>query len=321
VRFHATGRMPMTGSGGATPVPVVTDRLSGLFAAIVTPVHDNGHVDLDTLDRIVDHALVPGVSGICVGGATGEYPHLEVEDRLRVVERAAARVPSGRSLLVGIGGPTMGRSIELGEAAMAAGARALLLPMPMFFRYEQSDLGVFAAQVSRALRAPCLLYNLPVFTNGLTSSTILALLRDEEFIVGLKDSSGDAANLRLMAQARGSEPWSFLAGDDRLMLSALDAGWDGAISGVAGLCPELIAALHEHTAAGRQTDAARLQALLDELIVQLSKFPTPWGIRVGLAVRDLQTGPLPLPLTAMRRHQIAAFTSWFADWLPRALDV
>ena len=49
----------------------VTDRFSGLFAAIVTPIDDNGAVDLDTLDRVVDHALVPGVAGICVGGATG----------------------------------------------------------------------------------------------------------------------------------------------------------------------------------------------------------------------------------------------------------
>ena len=298
----------------------VTDRLSGLFAAIVTPVHDNGRVDLDTLDRIVDHALAPGLAGICIGGATGEYPHVEVGDRLKIIERAAARVPPGRGLLVGIGAPTMGRSIELGEAAIAAGARALLVPMPMFFRYEQSDLAAFAAQVSRGLRAPCLLYNLPPFTNGLTSSTILALLRDEEFIVGLKDSSGDLAHLRLLMQARGSEPWSFFVGDDRLMLAGLGAGWDGAISGVAGLCPELIAALGAHAAAGRQTEAARTQGLLDELIVQLSKFPTPWGLRAGLAVRGLPTGPLPLPLTAMRRHQIAAFTTWFAEWLPRALD-
>ena len=298
----------------------VTDRLSGLFAAIVTPIDDNGAVDLDTLDRVVDHALVPGVAGICVGGATGEYPHLEVEDRLRVIKRAAARVPAGRSLLVGIGGPTMGRSIELGEAAVAAGARALLVPMPMFFRYEQSDLEAYAAKVSRGLRAPCLLYNLPTFTNGLNSHTMLSLLRDEEFIVGLKDSSGDEAMLPVLAQGRGSEPWSFFVGDDRLMLAGLNAGWDGAVSGVAGLCPELIAALHEHVAAGRHAAAARLQALLDELIVQLARFPTPWGVRVGLAARGLPTGPLPLPLTTARRQQMAAFKAWFTGWLPRALD-
>ncbi|MEO7275139.1 MAG: dihydrodipicolinate synthase family protein [Vicinamibacterales bacterium] len=301
-------------------IPGAPDRFSGLFAAIVTPVHDNGGVDLDMLDRVVDHALAPGVAGICVGGATGEYPHLDVDDRLRVIQRAAARVPAGRSLLAGIGGPTMGRSIELGEAAIAAGARALLVPMPMFFRYEQSDLEAFAAQVSRGLRAPCLIYNLPAFTNGLTSSTLLSLLRDEEFIVGLKDSSGDAGMLPVMSQARGHEPWSFFVGDDRLMVAGLNAGWDGAISGVAGLCPELIASLYGHTSAGRQTEAAHFKALLDELIVQLAKFPTPWGVRVGLAARDLQTGPLPLPLTTLRRQQVAAFTAWFTAWLPQTLD-
>ena len=87
---------------------------------------------------------------------------------------------------------------------MDAGGRALLLPMPMFFRYEQQDLETFCSHLSGTLRAPCLLYNLPAFTNGLTVETIARLLRNEAFVVGVKDSSGVAANLDALAGARGT---------------------------------------------------------------------------------------------------------------------
>ncbi len=289
--------------------------ITGLFAAVATPVHEDGRVDFRTFDRLLDFLVDAGVSGICITGATGEYPHFETADRKAIIVQAARRLPPDRALLVGIGAPTLRLVIELGEAAMAAGSRALLLPMPMFFRYEQQDLEAFCVAVSRALGAPCLLYNLPGFTNGLELATIVTLLRDEEFIVGIKDSGGEVNHLAPLAQAGAGQPWSLLVGDDRLLLAGMQAGWHGAISGVAGFCPELLVALHR-SAVDQQTDeAARLHGLLDELVSRMAAFPTPWGIRIGLAARGYATGPLPLPLTSVRQNQIAGFTDWLQEWL------
>ena len=292
-------------------------RVTGLIAAVATPVHDDGRVDLDGLDRLVDFLGQSGVAGICIAGATGEYPHFETADRKAIVRRAAARLPRDRTLLVGIGAPSMRHVVELGEEAMAAGSKGLLLPMPMFFRYEQQDLEAFCVHVSGALRAPCLLYNLPGFTNGLEPATVLTLLRTGEFIVGIKDSSGEAEHLTAFAQARAGEPWSLLVGDDRLLLAGLQAGWDGAISGAAGFVPELLVALHRSAVLRQVDEALRLQALLDALLARMISLPTPWSIRVGLAARGLPTGPLPLPLSVNRRRQIAAFADWLREWLPQ----
>jgi 4-hydroxy-tetrahydrodipicolinate synthase len=289
----------------------------GLFAAVATPVRDDGQIDFGVFDRLVDFLVRAGVTGVCIGGATGEYPHFETADRKALIRRAAERLPKDRALLVGVGAPSQRHVIELGEAAMASGSRAVLLPMPMFFRYEQQDLAAFCARVSGSMRAPCLLYNLPAFTNGLEPATILDLLRTEEFIVGVKDSSGELGNLTALARGRAEEPWSLLVGDDRLLLPGLQAGWDGAISGVAGVVPELLVALHRSAIGTDVDDATRLQGLLDELLVRMAPFPTPWAIRIGLAARGYPTGPLPLPLTAVRRQQAAEFGGWLRDWLPR----
>jgi 4-hydroxy-tetrahydrodipicolinate synthase len=291
--------------------------IAGLFAAVVTPVHDDGRVDFATFDRIVAFLVESGVSGICIAGATGEYPHFETADRKAVIRRAAERLPGNCRLVVGIGAPSMRHAIALGQAAIDAGSRALLLPMPMFFRYEQQDLEAYCAHVTGELRAPCLLYNLPDFTNALDPATVLNLLRSEEFIVGIKDSSGQPENLAIFANARQQQPWTLLVGDDRVLFDGLQAGWDGGISGVAGFCPEILVGIHRNFVEGRRAEAERLQALLDELISHLAPFPTPWGIRIGLAARGIDTGPLPLPVTPGRARQIAAFREWLPKWLLR----
>lgn len=300
-----------------TSPPYVRKPIEGLFAAAATPVFDDGRLDFATFDRLVDVLAASGVSGICISGATGEYPHFEAADRKALIRRAAERLPPGCALLVGIGAVTTRLAIELGDAALDAGSSGLLLPMPMFFRYEQHDLEAFATHVGDTLRGPCLLYDLPAFANGLAPGTVLNLLRTSEFIVGIKDSSGQAANLAAFAAARGNHPWSLLVGDDRVLYAGLRAGWNGGISGLAGFCPELLVALHRSVLEDRLEESARLQGMLDELIARIAPFPTPWGVRVGLAARGIPTGPLPLPVSAVRQRQIAEFKAWFPDWLLR----
>ena len=298
--------------------PAADTQLTGLFAAVVTPVDDDGTSSPRRSTGSWTLRSRPGSSGICIAGATGEYPHFETDDRKRVIRRAAARLPADRALLVGIGAPSLRHAIELGEVAIDAGSRALLLPMPMFFRYEQADLAAFCAQVSRALRAPCLLYNLPGFTNGLSVETMLGLLRDEAFVAGVKDSSGEAGNLprsRAVARQRavvaaGRRRSSADRGTAR-GLGRRDLRRGGLLPRAAGC------ALPQLSSRAGGTTPRGLQALLDELIDRIAPFPTPWGIRIGLAARGLPTGPLPLPLTPIRRQQIAAFTAWFPDWLQR----
>lgn len=299
----------MTGPGA----PLV----QGVFAALPTPVDSGGRPDLAALDRLVEGVLDAGVTGLCLSGATGEYPHLETAARLSLIRHVAPRLPAGRILLAAVGAPSMALTIDLGRAALDAGCLALLLPMPGFFRYDQDDLAAYAGAVAAELAGPCLLYNLPSFTNPLTSATIAALLTTGRAIVGLKDSSGDPALMDAVMHARGDRSWSLLVGDDRRLRDGLAAGWSGVVSGMAACCPELVLALAASVGRGDTAEQVRLQALLDDLVAHLMVLPVPWGIRVALAARGRPTGPLPLPLSAARRRQIADITAWFPGWLAR----
>jgi 4-hydroxy-tetrahydrodipicolinate synthase len=291
--------------------------VKGVFAAAATPMRGDGRMDVGVFERLIDFLIGAGVHGVCLGGATSEYPRTDLADRATAIEAARHRLPEGRALLVGIGAPSIGQVLELGERAFSAAAAAVLLPMPMFFRYAQPDLRAYCVEVSRTLRKPCLLYDLPDFTNPLLPETSIALMRDEEFITGIKDSSGRAENLTGFAGARDDRDWTLLVGHDRLVADGLHAGWDGTVSGVAGFCPELPLAIYDSVAAGDGSRTTELQAFVDELLVQFAALPTPWAVRVGLEVRGFPMGPFPLPLNAERARDVESFRTWVTEWLDR----
>lgn len=290
--------------------------LSGLHAAAVTPRTAAGAVDYRAFDRIVDLLLAAGVDGICLGGATAEFPHATREERIQLIHHAVRRVGDA-ALLVGIGAASPADVVPLGRAAFEAGARAVLLSMPVFFRYQQEDLEAFCAEAAAEIDGPVLLYDLPAFTTPLTTATVVQLLEHAPHIVGIKDSSGQAERLPALLTARGDRPWRLMVGDDALLVDAMRAGWDGCISGTSGAFPELLLATLRAARAGDSATLDGLVPLVQELFAQQGVFPTPWGIRIGLEARGIDVGPLPLPPSAGRLAQRAAYLEWAPGWMAR----
>ena len=291
--------------------------MKGVIAAVATPVDAAGRLNVPAFERLIDMLIESGVDGVCLGGATSEYPNIAVADRQAAIEAAAPRVPRDRTLLVAIGAPSSRQVVELGRCAQKAGSRAVLLPMPMFFRYEQHDLQAFSSEVSRELAAPVLLYDLPDFTNGLEPDTVINLLNEEQFIVGIKDSSGVVEHLSAYAGARDGRDWTLLVGHDGVLLDGLRAGWNGTVSGIACFCPELPRAIYQGCIRGDMDRARTFQSLLDEVVLQLGALPAPWGIRIALEVRGFDMGPLPLPLSPARRSQVDRFRGWLPAWMKK----
>lgn len=295
-------------------------RPSGVYAALATPVGENGAIDYGAVDRVLELVLDAGVDGVCVAGATGEYVHLARAERAALAAHVAGRLRGRGAMLAAIGASSIPRVIELGRDALNAGSDLLLLPMPNFFRYEQDDLEAFCREVPARLAAPCLLYNLPSFTNPIDVELSARLLNTEPFLVGIKDSSGDREALVRLAAARGSKDFALLAGNDEVIEPALRAGWDGTVSGIASFCPELIVAVYRAVRRGDEDATRYMVGLLDGLIAEIVQLPTPWAIRAGLEVRGIPMGPFALPLSARRKAQLTRYRQWFRGWLNAHLE-
>jgi len=295
----------------------MTLKLSGIFAALVTPIDEEGAISPEILEELVDFVITRGVGGICLGGATSEFVHFDLPDRKRIITTAAKRAAGRVPVLSAIGASTLHRVLDLARHSADMGCTALLVPAPYFFHYEERDLETFFRKVFSSVPLPCLIYDLPGFTNPLEVDTIQRLLLTAQNVIGLKDSSGVTRYQARLAMAKEQSDFSLLVGDDRLLYSGLAAGWDGAVSGIACLCPELLVKLYKEFRNGERTAAKQCQTILDELIGEISKLPFPWGIRVGLGVRGIPTGALPLPLAPVRKQQIIQFREWLPGWLDR----
>jgi len=293
-------------------VKYIPRELVGVFAALPTPFGPEGNPLMEALEALVDFALDHGLKGLCLGGATGEYAACSVEHRLEIFQRVARRVGGRAHLICAIGAEHAGQVRQLARAAAGCGAIALLFPPPAFQPYAQDDLVDFMAQVSADLPLPVLLYNIPQCTRDLGLANILRLIATVPNIIGLKDSSGHVANLAAIGQAQAQTPLAFFMGSDDLLLEAFEHGAVGAISGIAGACPELIMPLYEALRAGRYEPARTLQSPLDEFIFHFRELPPPWATKLALRVRGLEIGSLAWPMGSHLRQKAQEFQDWLA---------
>jgi 4-hydroxy-tetrahydrodipicolinate synthase len=289
-------------------------QLSGVYAALVTPINEVGRPDLAAFESVIEFVLERGVDGLVIGGATAEYPHFDVNDRAVLAAHAVRRMAGRGRSVVCVGTSSVHSTLELTRRAADSGCDALVLPMPCFFRYSQDDLESYCETVCAAVPMPFLLYNLPSFTNEIEVSTAIRLLNGVPNLIGMKDSSGNPGDLKPLADARSQSGFSLFVGDDCLLLGALQAGWDGVVSGIACFVPELISAVYRSYRSGDVALASSYQAMLDLLIEEVVRLPIPWGVRVGLEVRGVPNGPMHLPPSPTRLRQIEELRAWLRNW-------
>lgn len=298
----------------------VVPDISGVYAAMTTPFGDDGTPDLEAIDPIVDFLIGAGVDGLCVGGATGEYPACSVEERELLFRRVAAHSNGRAGLIFGVGAGNATAVRHLAEVARECGGSAVLLPPPFYYRYDAGDVIEFIRALGQDLSLPVLIYNIPQFTNPFNLPDALRVIETVPNIVGIKDSSGRRENPQLLAEGKAKMPMIYFSGDDSLLVDAFRHGADGAISGVASACPELLMAIEKIRRNGSNNYSNLLPGLLNEFIAQNDVFPAPWGIKLAMEVRGLRMGPLSWPGSARLDSSIEAFQRWFAGWLPGCLE-
>ncbi|HEV2420028.1 MAG TPA: dihydrodipicolinate synthase family protein [Terriglobia bacterium] len=293
--------------------------LTGIFAALPTPLGDDGAPDISAMDPIIEFLLDSGIRGFCVGGATGEYAAYSIEQREQILRGVIERVQGSAPVVAGAGAENAGQVWRFAQAAAMRGAEAVLLPPPAFFPFDADTLGEIIANVTSKLPLPVLVYHIPQFTNDLGLDTILALIESSPNVVGLKDSSGNPENPSRIGRAKAQVPMIYLNGDDSLIVDAYQHGADGAISGIASVCPEWAVVLDRSCRSGDSRRAVELQRLGNELIAQLDTLPVPWGIHLALEVRGFHMESLAWPVVSRLERPVAAFREWFPGWLEKCL--
>lgn len=286
----------------------------GLYAAALTPRRVNSSlIDLASYWELLDFLASRKVDGVVLMGATGEFVHFPLEERIKYLGLTVkrCRVP----VLVNVTHSTLDGSLEIADAAARAGVAGILIMPPYFFRYDQAQIRLWFEEFAKEKpkKLPTLLYNIPVFSNPLEPGTVVDLLESGCYS-GIKDSSGEWSFFTAVRDGMAGRESSFLVGNDRLIARACVDGAHGAISGVACAVPELLVALQRSMKANDAAAIAKLEARLNEFIDRIDALPTPIGIREALRCRDMNVGPSALPVDT------GEFLEWFKPWLRTVLS-
>ena len=270
----------------------------GSLVAIVTPMTDDGALDLDALRRLVDWHIAEGTDGICIVGTTGESPTVSFDEHCLLirttVEQVAGRVP----VIAGTGANSTTEAIELTECAKAAGAQAGLSVVPYYNRPTQEGLYQHYKKIAEAVDLPLILYNVPGRTVADLSNDTTLRLAEVPGVVGIKDATGSMERAADLLR-RAPKNFSLYSGDDASAMPFLLLGGHGVISVTANVAPKL---MHDMCVAAREGNLVRARELNNALLPLHSKlFVEANPIPVKWACAELGRIPsgLRLPLTPL----------------------
>ena len=291
-------------------------QIEGVIAAVLTPRNVDDALDAAAMTRLIEFLMQHRIFSFAVNGATGEFC-LTRPDQLRAALSTVRSVAGGHAtILCGVGAAGIAQTIELSHIAEDEGAAALLLPMPYFFPYEQDDLEVFCRAVAESVKLPILLYNLPKFTTALREETVCRLIRDVPNIIGIKDSSGSLNILRSLKNQNIKA--CRIVGHDRVLAQALaEDVCDGVISGIGGVVPEVIQALFANRDNRTSSEFRLAEELIEELILELDKFPAPWALKWLAEARGLMSAEFAQPVSPRRAKESRRLMEQFPKWKAR----
>lgn len=239
------------------------EKLSGILLPFPTPFDSGGGVDSRALRQNLSKWNETGVSGYVALGSTGERVHSDERECLKLIEAAREVVSKRLSFIVGAGQQGTLATINEVRHVAEAGADAVLVITPHFYRAEMTQ-DVFVNHymaVADAAPVPVLLYSVPQLTNVALAPETIARLSRHENIIGVKDSSGDilalAETIRLVP-----EDFAVLTGNGSALYPALCVGAKGGILAIGCIAPQLAVAIYEAFEAGGHERARQMQQRL-----------------------------------------------------------
>jgi 4-hydroxy-tetrahydrodipicolinate synthase len=272
--------------------------LQGSLVAIVTPMQEDGTLDLEAFRGLVDWHVAEGTDGIVVVGTTGESPTVNFDEHGLLIKTAVDHVAGRVPVIAGTGANSTAEAIELAAYAREAGADLSLSVVPYYNKPTQEGLYRHFKAIAEAVDLPMIVYNVPGRTVADLQTETTLRLAQVPGIVGIKDAT---ANLERGSDLIRRKPREFrvYSGDDATGLALMLCGGNGVISVTANVAPRLMremcaAALAGEIAKARELNN-RLLPLHRNLFLEANPIPVKWAVQQ----MGLMKGGIRLPLTPL----------------------
>ena len=276
---------------------------TGSMVAMVTPMHDDGGVDWDALERLVEHHIAQATDAIVSVGTTGESATLDHDEHGEVITRTVKAVAGRIPVIGGTGANSTSEAISLTRSAADAGVDACLLVVPYYNKPPQEGLYQHFKAIAEAVAVPQILYNVPGRTAADMQNDVTLRLAEIENIVAIKDATNDLDRGRDLID-RAPEGFLIYSGEDGTACELMLSGGKGTISVTANAAPNLMHRMCQAAISGDADTARALNGQLADLhkamFVESNPIPAKWAV----AQQGLIGGGIRLPLVPLstERH-------------------
>ena len=276
---------------------------------MVTPLRDRDALDGEGLEKVIEHILAGGVSGLFILGTTGEGPSLSYRLRREMIQETCRLVKGRVPVLVGITDTAFVESIHMARCAGEAGADAVVLAPPFYVPEGQPELREYLEHLLPELPLPLFLYNMPPLTKVPYELETVRWAMQQPRIIGMKDSSGNMGYFNsLLELKRERTDWTLLIGPEEMLAESVLLGGHGGVNGGANVFPRLYVALHRAAEAGDLKRVRELHSCVMQVsrrLYSVGRHPssTIKGIKCAVSCLGLAGDFMAEPFHRFREHE------------------
>lgn len=291
---------------------------SGVFSVMLTPFEAPGRVNTAAVRQLVDFYIDKGVDGLFPCGSAGEAVHLSFDERVRLAQTVVAGASGRVPVIPGVIASNVKDALHLAHAYREAGCDGIVLPPPIYYRFEPAYIEQYFQTVLDQAGLPVVLYNIPAYAQPIDAPT-LGKLSAHPAAAGVKDSSGSMVDLLHFLDAISGNDVGFMVGREEMLFACLAVGGSGSMSAINAVVPEIMVAIRDLFHAGEFSRSNQLQNALIPLIRALYAPQVPVGFRHGLSLRGFDMGEPAHPVPASRQDHTAPLLATIKTELDKAL--
>ena len=270
----------------------------GSLVAIATPMHEDGSLDFESMEELIEFHISNKTDAIVAVGTTGESATLDFNEHSEVIKTTISIINKRIPVIAGSGANSTSEALELTQRSKDLGADACLLVTPYYNKPTQNGLYCHYKKIADEVSIPQILYNVPGRTSVDMLPDTVYKLSSHPNIIGIKEASGDLSRSSELLE-KCSENLSIFTGDDKTSMRDILMGFDGNISVTANIAPLEMHNMCMYAKNGDKKNAEiinnKLDALHDKIFVESNPIPVKWALhRMGLIKKGIR-----LPLTWM----------------------
>ena len=272
----------------------------GAGVALITPMNEDGSVNYNKLEEILEEQIADGTDCIIACGTTGEASTLTVEEHLDVIKRTIEIVNKRIPVIAGTGSNSTETAVEFSKEAQEYGADGVLVVSPYYNKATQKGLIQHFSAIANAIDIPVVLYNIPGRTGvNIEPETIAYLVNNVPNIVGVKEASGNFSNA--VKTWRLCPEIDMYSGNDDQVVPLMSIGAKGVISVLSNVAPRQTHDMCQAALDGDFVKARKMQIEALDVVENLFTEVNPIPVKAAMNLQGKNVGPLRLPLTQMEK--------------------